>query len=89
MRTDEGHGRRIGVVPTFPLRDADREMWQRNQELIRKLERETGRTLAEERIRLQMDEPVDGRGLRGIPVVGARGAGGAIRGTQPGSNLFR
>lgn len=25
--------------------------------------------------------------LRGIPVVGARGVGGAIRGTKPGGNL--
>lgn len=29
----------------------------------------------------------DAERLRGIPVVGARGVGGAIRGTKPGANL--
>lgn len=29
----------------------------------------------------------DAASLRGIPVVGARGVSGAIRGTKPGANL--
>jgi hypothetical protein len=29
----------------------------------------------------------DAERLRGIPVVGARGVGGAIRGSKPGANL--
>jgi hypothetical protein len=32
--------------------------------------------------------PVDPRGLRGIPVIGVAGAGGAIAGTQPDRALL-
>lgn len=33
--------------------------------------------------------PGDGRALRGIPVVGARGVGGAIPGSRPGQGIWR
>jgi hypothetical protein len=33
--------------------------------------------------------PVDPLGLRGVPVVGVPGAGGAIRGSRPGDSLLR
>jgi hypothetical protein len=44
-------------------------------------------TVADERVTSTAKAGGDPAALRGLPAVGVRGAGGAIRGTKPGSNL--
>jgi hypothetical protein len=67
-------------MATFPRGSGDRRLWAKNRELIDGLsdngavKPERGRWVA---------DAADAMTLRGIPAVGPRGAGSAVRGSSP------
>jgi hypothetical protein len=72
------------LLPRFRARAA---MLEEQRKVLRKAVREAvddGRD-----IRLPQHPAGDPRDLRGVPVIGVRGAGGAIRGTQPEREAIR
>lgn len=70
-------------MPTFPLQLRNAELDAHNAKTLARIIRET----APDTIAIRTDvisHLGDERQLRGIPVVGAPGVGGAINGTRPG-----